>query len=575
MARISGAFTPRCPFCDRALERPRELEPRRLGDFSYGECGCGAVYVHDVTGHNLGAAFVEALGFACSDDWDLAWNLLPGEDYQDSIIESYDEESHKVHPSGRNKEGQRIKGVLTLIRLKDDIRQIKGSPLKKMGLTLRAAEPAGTKGSVSEFEERPRKRFSKRLVQQKVEECEFSDLGEMALSDPVILGKIQRLLYSPYEQLRWRAVRAIGVVSKVVNDLRPAQVGDLLRRLLHAANDSAATNWGAIESMGEIIRCLPETYGAFVRQLLALLRHRESHEAVLWAIGRIGEVAPSLVKSSSFFPLFDLLGSREPQIRGLAAWALGQIGAKEAEAALKKMVEDENEVSLFDGDTLATYTVGQLAKRSLDKFNKNTKREREVITVSDEVKTPTGPTDEKNEKTTAEDTYREAEVMLANGMSLDAMAKFEEALAVFEEEGRSREIANTCDKLGDVHIMRGNFKGALPMYQRALAICEKESDPVSTVILMEKIIDIYRQLNEYEKALPYFMRCLELAEGLQDAGRAGIYLAGIGDIYQRKGQLHEALDAYRLALKICKGMGARERVEILEQGIRKLEERLG
>jgi len=69
-----------CPFCGKPIERPRELATHRPREMPVGSCTCGAVYAYDATGHNLGAAFVEALVFACNWDWDLAWGLLPEED---------------------------------------------------------------------------------------------------------------------------------------------------------------------------------------------------------------------------------------------------------------------------------------------------------------------------------------------------------------------------------------------------------------------------------------------------------------------------------------------------------------
>jgi hypothetical protein len=55
-----------------------------------GSCSCGAVYACDETGHNLGSAMIEALVFGCNMDWDLAWGLLPEEDYLEKLVENYD-----------------------------------------------------------------------------------------------------------------------------------------------------------------------------------------------------------------------------------------------------------------------------------------------------------------------------------------------------------------------------------------------------------------------------------------------------------------------------------------------------
>jgi hypothetical protein len=78
-----------CPFCRRPISEPEEITSRFGNTFSGGRCECGAVYVYDQSGHNLGDAYVDALAFACKDDLDRAWKLTPGEDY-DVIELSYD-----------------------------------------------------------------------------------------------------------------------------------------------------------------------------------------------------------------------------------------------------------------------------------------------------------------------------------------------------------------------------------------------------------------------------------------------------------------------------------------------------
>lgn len=72
----------KCPFCSRLLTSPGEINSRFGSSFEGGRCDCGAVFVYDQGGHTLGDAYVDALGFLCDDDWDKAWSLVPGEDYE-------------------------------------------------------------------------------------------------------------------------------------------------------------------------------------------------------------------------------------------------------------------------------------------------------------------------------------------------------------------------------------------------------------------------------------------------------------------------------------------------------------
>ena len=114
---------PWCPFCGQKVGRPGDAAERKLNEFPVGECQCGAIYTSDATGHNVGAAMVEALVHACKDNWDFAWELLPEDDYLTGRIENYDEQYHEVMDKG-NVDGRPVRGVLYFVRLHTEIKDI-------------------------------------------------------------------------------------------------------------------------------------------------------------------------------------------------------------------------------------------------------------------------------------------------------------------------------------------------------------------------------------------------------------------------------------------------------------------
>lgn len=578
MARGNDSKKLLCPFCDTPLDRPRDVEPKRLGDFGYGRCDvCGAVFVHDVTGFNLGAALVEALGFACNDNWDMAWDLMPDEDYQDCLVEHYDEVTHRIYPSGHDNRGGRVKGALSFIRLLDDVREITDEAVKQR---LSEAPPAAP--PLSKTPTGPRRqtvRFSKREVQKAVQDRRLVDLVKMAGRDVLVLRKIQRLLYSADEVLRWNAVLMLGGVAGSLAKSQQAVVGDLVRRMLYAANDSAATNWGTIEVIGEIIRQQPSIYGSFIRHILGLLPDVPSRPAILWALGRVGEAYPKVAKNSSFFPLLDFLESEDAVIRGHAVWALGRMRASEAMSACRRLYSDDAELSLFDGNNIRYTTVADLAREAVAFMEAELRNTKETGGTMTENSDPAGSRNEAPQESQriieARTKFQEADILKNRGQSLDALDMFEQVLAIFDEEGYEVEVANVCERIGDLHAMRGNFSAAVSPYQRTLAVCEKHSDPVSTVIMLDKVIDVYRQMKEWEKSLPYYFRALELVEELREVKRSALLLAGIGDVYERLDRKEDALDAYVLAEKLFRNMGAREKADMFAQGIEKLNAELG
>ncbi len=92
----------RCPFCRMTIAEAEDIDTPFGGTFAGGRCGCGAVYVFDQSGHNLGDAYVDALIYACDNDADKAWSLTPDKDYE--VVElGYDSRRARLSESRKMK----------------------------------------------------------------------------------------------------------------------------------------------------------------------------------------------------------------------------------------------------------------------------------------------------------------------------------------------------------------------------------------------------------------------------------------------------------------------------------------
>ncbi len=107
---------PRCPFCNETFEPPEEVSTE-LGFLTGGTCKCGAVYVYDISGKNLGEAYVDALSYACKEDWDMAMSLEPERDY-DEILFEYDADTHTI-PFKSGDRFQNKSGKMIFIKIKE------------------------------------------------------------------------------------------------------------------------------------------------------------------------------------------------------------------------------------------------------------------------------------------------------------------------------------------------------------------------------------------------------------------------------------------------------------------------
>ncbi len=349
---------PCCPFCGLVIDPPREPATRLPTEMPVGLCGCGAAYAYDATGHNLGTALIEALVAACGGDWDLAWGLLPEEDYQEGRVSHYDLEAHLVI-SGGAYQGRRIGGTLYFIRLVEDVREVTQEKAEQRLSQATAVRPAGPA--------RGRKSFSKQDVEAWVAGYDLEPLLEAAAGDPRIIRDVQRLTYTADDLLRHRAAEALGRVAAVVAGYDPGAVVKLLQRLLTALSDTAASSWGALEAIGEVIRNRPAQFAGFVPQLFKFAADRPLLGEVLRALASIAEVAPDLLrqKAHRFVPLLE---DPDPEIRGASALLLGRLGAAEARPGLQRLAADRACIPLYEHGLLESKPVGHLAARALDRL---------------------------------------------------------------------------------------------------------------------------------------------------------------------------------------------------------------
>jgi len=348
---------PRCPFCGHAIEQSKEPRERKPREFPIGICDhCGAVYAYDATGHNRGAAFVEALLFACNYDDYLAFSLTLGEDYFDAILENYDLITHSVISIGAI-DDRAVRGVLIFVKLNREFQEVTGEKIKEK---IKVALPPYPPKLRSE-------KFSREKVRKYLSENKFEEIIALAEEDVRVISELHRMLYTPDIKLRWRIIEALSEVSKKIGEKRPDEISKFLNRLLSSAADSAASAWGAIETVGAIISANPDLFGEFSQPLMSFFAYKNYWNEVTWAIGRVATTKPDLVKYA-FSTLCSFLRESDPSLRGHAAWVLGELGIKDAIDELKKLQTDEQHLFLYREGELQEVTVAQLAKEAIEKL---------------------------------------------------------------------------------------------------------------------------------------------------------------------------------------------------------------
>ncbi len=349
-----------CPFCGAKIEKPQELPVRMWGEMPVGTCSCGAVYACDVTGHNLGSAMVEALVFSCNMDWDLAWGLMPEEDYLEALVENYDYVNHVIATTG-SMEGRRIYGALYFIRLHDDIQEVTSDGVRRI---LKKAKDITKK---AESDKTPRKPLSKKEVEELVRDYRVDEIIKAARGDRKIVRNLMRLLYSVEDEFRMRAAEMLGIVASIIAERNPGFISKILQNLFTAIIDSAASSWGAFEAIGEIISHKVDMFAGYIPHLYRFLPDEERRVSALQAIGKIAEVRPDLLRKLPLY-LIPLLKHPDYKTRGYAAWLLGNLGSKEIIDDLQDLKGDTHEIGIYRAGRLRMKTLEEIASEAIEKL---------------------------------------------------------------------------------------------------------------------------------------------------------------------------------------------------------------
>jgi hypothetical protein len=359
---------PWCPFCGHKVEKATEAAKRKMREFPVGRCGCGAVYTCDPTGHNVGAAMVETLVYACNDNWDLAWELMPEDDYLTGRIENYDEFTHQVVDI-KNIDGRPVRGVLYFVRLHTEIAELSKRVSEKKQQNVDRMAPSGDAEDSSEEivydQSRVKEKATKQKVKTLVDACDIKSLVLLCFDDKKTLRLLQRLLYNPLEEQRWFTAWVIGEVTKQVASKDPGQVSELLHRLFEACLDTAASPWGMVETIGCVIAARPDIFGAFTRHLLGFMADGALQERVIWALAEIAARRPDLVRDTPFYNLFHFLNHPEPGVRGQVARLLGRIKASEVAVQLMTLNNDSSELTIWEKGKAVKTTVAEQAAQAV------------------------------------------------------------------------------------------------------------------------------------------------------------------------------------------------------------------
>jgi HEAT repeat protein len=218
----------------------------------------------------------------------------------------------------------------------------------------------------------------KDYLREKLAKGEYDSLVEMV---PEHGGKIANgligFLADTNENLKWAAVKALGLVTAPLYSLDPERAKRVVRQLIWNLNDeSGGIGWGMPEAFGEILAVVPALQKEYTGLLASYISEKgcfaeneEIQKGVIWGLGRVRNLDDDLKARISPF-LLQTLKHPNPAMQGTAVWAAGEMKIQEAEPNLRTLQLENQMIKINDGNGLLEKPVHQWVKEALEKLIK-------------------------------------------------------------------------------------------------------------------------------------------------------------------------------------------------------------
>ena len=138
-----------------------------------------------------------------------------------------------------------------------------------------------------------------------------------------------------------------------------------------------------------------------------------------------------------------------------------------------------------------------------------------------------------------------------------AIACYEESLAIFRTLGDQVGEGQTLTNLGVVYYEQGHWDEAIGYFQRSLAIFCTFGDRQNEGIALNNLGNVYDSQGRWEEAIACYEQSLVIRREFGDRVGEGVALNNLGNVYQRQGRWEEAIACYEQSLVIKREFGDR------------------
>jgi tetratricopeptide (TPR) repeat protein len=139
-----------------------------------------------------------------------------------------------------------------------------------------------------------------------------------------------------------------------------------------------------------------------------------------------------------------------------------------------------------------------------------------------------------------------------------AIASYEQALALARETGDRQSEGRWLGNLGNAYFTLGEVRQALAYHEQALAIAREIGDRRGEGAWLGNLGLAYADLGEVRQAIASYEQALAIAHEIGDRQREGLCLGNLGAAYVALGEVRQALASYEQALALAREIGAKE-----------------
>jgi hypothetical protein len=212
----------------------------------------------------------------------------------------------------------------------------------------------------------------KKQVKTLLSAREHDQLIKLSEKDACYWKEVRFRLYDLNEGIRWAAIETVaGLMRQWWASGKKEQVRNYIRTLFWSLNDeSGGIGWSSAQTIAEIIMQIPELADPYASMLIAhTLDEPPLVKGGLWGIGSMGTAA---LDSVIFFreKVMQMFQSSDDETLGLASWAMGEVGLKEALPYLRLLENDNRTVYIYIGGEFVEKTVGEWASDAVVKISR-------------------------------------------------------------------------------------------------------------------------------------------------------------------------------------------------------------